>query len=159
MKNLKHVEEKLPKIEEMGGVIELGCVGVDSGQLIVTDPCYIDELWEKEDFERDELGIPQDEKRKDYFNYSRVGCHNQNRKNSGGELFGLNRTKERDGDKEYDYSHISLGTTFSTGYGDGCYPVYGKSNDDGRIMGVFIDFGMNEEEGFLDIDEVEEMLS
>lgn len=28
----------------------LGHVGVDSGQLMITDPCYIDSQWEKKDF-------------------------------------------------------------------------------------------------------------
>lgn len=29
---------------------QLGYVGVDSGQLVITDPCYIDSEWEKKDF-------------------------------------------------------------------------------------------------------------
>ena len=28
----------------------LGVAGVDSGQLLICDPCYIDSEWEKEDF-------------------------------------------------------------------------------------------------------------
>ena len=148
MKNLNETEEQLSQIEEMGGVRELGCVGVDSGQLLITDPCYIDGHWEKEKFEGNSG---------DYFNYSYLGCCNQTLKSGGGEIFGLNR--EGLGYSGGHLSDISLGTVFSTGHGDGCYPVYGKTNDHGRIMGVLIDFGMNEEEGFLDEDEVEEMLS
>jgi hypothetical protein len=106
MKNLKNVEEKLPKIEEMGGVRELGCVGVDSGQLLVTDPCYIYGHWEKEKYEGNSS---------DYFNYPYLGCCNQTLKSNGGEVFGLNKTKERHGEKEHDFSGISLGTVFNTG--------------------------------------------
>jgi len=30
--------------------IKIGVVGVDSGQLIICDPCYIDSEWKKEEF-------------------------------------------------------------------------------------------------------------
>lgn len=131
------------QIEEKNGIRVLGCVGVDSGQLLLTDPSYIDNYWDVEEFGSKDLG-------KDHFNYSSLGCSNQTIKNNGGEVFGLNRN---------DLSNVSLGTVFSTGYGDGCYPVYGKTNDEGRIMGVFIDFGLNGDCEFLEIEEVEEMLS
>ena len=35
---------------DLAGWVELGAVGVDSGQLLITDPCYIDTEWVKEDF-------------------------------------------------------------------------------------------------------------
>jgi len=39
-----------------------------------------------------------------------------------------------------------LAAAFSTGYGDGEYPVKVRRNAEGRIMQVLIDFGMDADE-------------
>ncbi len=36
-------------------VVHLGNVGVDSGQLMITDPCYIDSEWQHEPFQDDRV--------------------------------------------------------------------------------------------------------
>jgi hypothetical protein len=38
---------------------------------------------------------------------------------------------------------MNKAVVFSTGYGDGVYPVYVKLNDDGRVSMVVIDFEGN----------------
>tara|TARA_R110002020_G_scaffold447867_1_gene660372 strand:- start:1793 stop:2152 length:360 start_codon:yes stop_codon:yes gene_type:complete len=40
----------------------------------------------------------------------------------------------------YDIGRAGLGVCVSTGYGDGCYPVLAKFNDEGRIAEVKITF-------------------
>ena len=43
-------------------IVELGVVGVDSGQLLICDPCYIDSEWKDEDLEMKEILIFPDGK-------------------------------------------------------------------------------------------------
>ena len=99
--------------------VKIGTAGVDSGQLMVSDPCYV------KDFIRNEVDF---ENKKDDKSYSYSGaCHQtlQN-ENQGGEL-GNGR-----------------GVVFSTGIGDGSYPVYAYLGEiDGfgeRVLKVEIDF-------------------
>jgi hypothetical protein len=40
----------------------IGYVGVDSGQLIICDPCYIDDQWQREEFEMKDKVIHPDGK-------------------------------------------------------------------------------------------------
>jgi len=40
----------------------------------------------------------------------------------------------------YDLGHPGLGVCFSTGYGDGVYPVYATFNSEGRIAKVCVEF-------------------
>jgi hypothetical protein len=90
-----------------------GYFSVDSGQAMVGDPCYLDE-WDSNT--NDEWNIEGKEGQYSYHGASAVTLSNQ---------FG------------------SLGfnaVVFSTGYGDGLYPVYVKLNDDGRVSKVVIDF-------------------
>lgn len=82
--------------------IKIGVVGVDSGQLVVTDPCYI-----IHDGEQKELN--------DYAHMMRLRSMTK-------------RGKLRD-DKlslqlNYDKGHEGLGVVFNTGYGDGVYEVW-----------------------------------
>ena len=42
----------------------IGHVGVDSGQLLLCDPCYIDSQWVKEDFEDLRMYEHKDTKKK-----------------------------------------------------------------------------------------------
>ena len=45
----------------------IGHVGVDSGQLLLCDPCYIDSQWEKEDFT--DIRVHQHKDTKDTLTY------------------------------------------------------------------------------------------
>lgn len=99
-----------------------GVCGVDSGQIMFTDPCYV------KDF-RDEMS-------------------------EGGE-FDCNVAPSAGGDYPYTYNGACTATTqkfpagqlgpcqgvvTSTGYGDGLYPVYVKTNDEGRVVSATIVF-------------------
>ena len=92
----------------------IGRFGVDSGQAMVGDPCYLD-AWNQESD----------------FNYERA-C-------------------EATIKKEYGVLGHGKSVVFSTGYGDGLYPVYAEINDEGRIEKITIDFvgseDYDEEEG------------
>lgn len=89
----------------------IGKFGVDSGQAMVGDPCYLDS-WNQES----------------NFNYDRA-C-------------------EATIKNEYGVLGNGMSVVFSTGYGDGLYPVYAEINDEGRIERITIDFigSMYEEE-------------
>jgi hypothetical protein len=92
-----------------------GSFAVDSGQAIVGDPCYLDEWKKWED------GTPFDhEAKKGEYGY--LGASGVTLADNFGQLGGASAV------------------AFSTGYGDGLYPVYVKLNDDGRVGMVIIDF-------------------
>ena len=92
-----------------------GSFAVDSGQAIVGDPCYLDK-WEPwadgTPFEHEENAG----------NYGYLGACGVTLKEGFGQLGSADAV------------------AFSTGYGDGLYPVYVKLNDDGRVGMVIIDF-------------------
>jgi len=105
----------------------IGKFGVDSGQAMVGDPCYLDS-WNN-----------WDDKAEPFDNY----------KNKTGEysyLGACNATIEKG------YGQLGHGSAvvFSTGYGDGVYPVYAQI-DDGRVVKVVIDFN-----GTLDDEDIDE---
>ena len=94
-------------------LIHAGSFGVDSGQAMVGDPCYLDNWNTNKDDEWDLEGkVGQ---------YSYQGASATTLANNYGEL-GFNAV------------------VFSTGYGDGVYPVYVQLNEDGRVSKVVIDF-------------------
>ena len=92
-----------------------GSFAVDSGQAIVGDPCYLDkwEPWAD--------GTPF-EHAENAGNYGYLGACGVTLKDGFGQLGSADAV------------------AFSTGYGDGLYPVYVKLNDDGRVGMVIIDF-------------------
>ena len=100
-----------------------GSFAVDSGQAMVGDPCYLDgwEPWED--------CTPFDhEAKKGEYGY--LGASGRTLADNFGQL------------------GTADAVVFSTGYGDGLYPVYVQLNSDGRVSKVVIDF-----EGELDEDE------
>ena len=142
----------------------LGQVGVDSGQLMVCDPCYIDSEWEKKDFDTDGGRIIDVKTKKP------VKITNWEKEYKKGITFNQARDKglsvdkgyEEDGDFSYDgcckgtinkafsqmnfrMGHAGAGVAFSSGFGDGTYSVealvknYGdKKREDLRIAEVKI---------------------
>jgi hypothetical protein len=91
-----------------------GSFGVDSGQAIVGDPCYLNEYdpntneaWKLEGKEGQ---------------YSYQGISATTLKSQFGVIEG------------------GKAVAFNTGYGDGEYPVYVKLDDEGRVSMVVIDF-------------------
>jgi hypothetical protein len=91
-----------------------GHFGVDSGQAMVGDPCYLD-TWQTN--VNDEWDLE-----------GKVGEYSY----QGASATTL----------ESNYGTVGMhsAVVFSTGYGDGLYPVYVQLNDDGRVSKVVIDF-------------------
>lgn len=97
------------------GTVLIGHVGVDSGQLMVCDPCYI-----KADDWADESFAPANAVNGKYpFNYNGA-CGATLSDESAGEL-----------------GTFGTGVAFASGWGDGNYPVY-ATYIDGRIARVEI---------------------
>lgn len=99
----------------MSDLIYAGSFAVDSGQAMVGDPCYLDE-WKKweEGTEFDHAAHAGE--------YGYLGACGVTLKDNFGQLGNASAV------------------VFSTGYGDGLYPVYVQLNDDGRVSKVIIDF-------------------
>ena len=100
----------------------IGSFSVDSGQAMVGDPCYLDEWqpWNSEEHNFDEHQTKAGE-------YGYLGACGVTLKEGYGEL------------------GMGSAVVFTTGYGDGVYPVYAEFNDDGRIVKVSIVFEEDEE--------------
>ena len=92
----------------------IGSFSVDSGQAMVGDPCYLDE-WDTN--RNDEWKIEGKEGQ-----YSYHGASATTLSNNYGEL------------------GMATAVVFSTGYGDGLYPVYAEMNEDGRVARIVIEF-------------------
>ena len=103
-------------MEGEGKRVLLGRVFVDSGQLVLVDPAYLRD-WKDGEFDL--------EKRPN--NSYAECCLKSLSVQGGGPVFN------------------DLGVCFSTGWGDGIYPVY-ASREDGRIVKVEIEMGGEEEE-------------
>lgn len=95
----------------------IGHFAVDSGQAMVGDPCYLDE-WEPWNDKVDNF----DKHVEKAGEYGYLGA-------SGVTL-----------DKGYGELGHSTAVVFSTGYGDGLYPVYAELNEDGRVAKIVIEF-------------------
>lgn len=96
------------------GLEYVGSFGVDSGQVMVGDPCYLDE-WKSN--RNDEWNLEGK-----VGQYSYHGASATTIESSAGVL----------GD--------GRSVVFSSGYGDGVYPVYVQYNEDGRVAKVLIEF-------------------
>jgi hypothetical protein len=96
---------------------QLGIVGVDSGQIIITDPCYIGSEWKDNEYDQGEPG-----------DYSYGGaCQTADGEKLGGQL-------------NFNIGHAGAGVVVRSGYGDGTYPVYALYNDEGRVSKLIVDF-------------------
>jgi hypothetical protein len=156
--------------------IKIGDVAVDSGQLMVCDPCYIESNWVKREFEPNEkvevtmpgqapvvivirekgelvnrwdveldvlggktlnavaaMGLPvmmkRVEENAETSEFSYDGCCK------------ATLSEARSGQLNFRMGHAGAGVAFSSGYGDGYYPVYGEMNREGRIVRVVIEMG------------------
>lgn len=144
----------------------IGYVGVDSGQLLLCDPCYIDSEWEKEDFQDIRVYEHTTGKRlqylKDFSNYEEpIPAYDYNTINqlkATGEWkelpdvrkvennFSYNAccdktlSVEGHGQLNYNLGHAGVGVAFSTAWGDGHYPVYANYNDKGDLESVTVKF-------------------
>ena len=85
---------------------KIGVVGVDSGQLMICDPCYIDSEWKKEEFDS--------AKKPSNFSYNGV---------SQATL------KRQTAQMKYALGHSGVAVVFRSGLGDGLYDVFAKIED------------------------------
>lgn len=145
---------------------QIGVVGVDSGQILVCDPCYIDSQWKNEDF-----NIPRKYRHidgtilqyeKDFPHYEAVipkygKTMNQiNADHEAVELpddepskypFSYNACCKKtcnddmyNGQLNYEMGHAGVGVVTSSGYGDGVYPVIADYTKDGRVKSITVVF-------------------
>ena len=97
----------------------LGYCEVDSGQLFITDPCYLSD-WKNNEHDANPMT------RKSQFDYSYAGaCQATDNNNLGGQL--NNDVGAR------------MGVSFQSGYGDGVYPVWAEYNSEGRVKRVIVE--------------------
>lgn len=96
----------------------VGHVGVDSGQVMICDPCYIDSSWKKKDW-------------KDTEDFKKKCVENTNKFNYLGACQAT-LSKELAGQFE-------LAVASSSGWGDGEYPVY-ATYQGGRVKKLEVVF-------------------
>jgi hypothetical protein len=110
----------MSKKVEIDGLEFIGSFAVDSGQAMVGDPCYLDQWKTDEGLEWNLEGkVGQ---------YSYQGASATTLENTGTMELGS-----------------GLAVAFSTGYGDGLYPVWAKFDETGRIEKIVIEFVGDEE--------------
>lgn len=102
----------------------VGYCGVDSGQIMLTDPCYVSDFKFEDEFSTDEKPSARNE-----YNYTYNGaCSATCSTKQAGQLGN------------------GTGVVVTSGWGDGSYPVYVQYGDDGRIVSATIVFDGGEEE-------------
>ncbi len=98
----------------------IGHVGVDSGQVMITDPCYLSD-WKNDEFDSSDAPL----------NYSYSGACAATLGENGGAEIGSG----------------TQGVASRTAHGDGCFPVFQIIGNDGTVEGLFVDFaGMTDPE-------------
>ena len=104
---------------------KVGEIGVDAGLCWIGDPCYV--FHRKEN--PTELGNSWSEFCDILYNKEE-------------ELQKAHKDDERPGATQfnYDLGHTGLGVCTSTGYGDGCYPVFVRKNNEGRVAEIRVVF-------------------
>lgn len=148
-------------------VVYLGAVGVDSGQLLITDPCYIDPEWLDEPFESGDTYrdtktgaiVRWDHDFANFSNPLEPYGKSPNELIEAGRLvrvppppppetfnYSYNGASQATlsgggfGELAYSTGHAGAGVVFQSGWGDGLYPVFGEKHD-GRIARVYINLG------------------
>lgn len=139
-------------------IVNIGFVGVDSGQILICDPCYIGSEWENEDFAMPiqievstgkELKISswQDEYQKGMtFNQARDKglIREEYAKTKNNFSYNACCQKTLDlgyGQLNYKLGHAGVGVVSTTGWGDGSYPVYAKiDKKTGRVKELKVVF-------------------
>lgn len=96
----------------------IGYIGVDSGQVMIGDPCYLDEF-------KTNGYQPNREAQPHEFSYQAAAEASL----SGGGMIGNFR-----------------GAVSMTMYGDGLYPVYQVLDGAGEVTGLFVDFDYTPED-------------
>lgn len=109
----------------------IGHVGVDSGQMMLCDPCYIESSWDRADTEFDFGASDRDTPTNTNFSYAGACETTLARKQAG--VLGR-----------------GTGAVCSSGFGDGSYPVYVEFSDEGawgrRVKSMTIVFIEDDED-------------
>lgn len=106
---------------------QIGEVWVDSGQVMIVDPCYLKD-WVDNDFKEKEDGDTS---------FSYAGACN------------VTLSGARAGQLEHG------AVVSSTAYGDGVYPAYVERDSSGTILRLIVEFDQGNDEGHNDGDEQE----
>lgn len=150
--------EKVAQME----VVKLGEVGVDSSQLLITDPCYLESEWTPAALEGKEIYIDSLQNAvyqadKDFQSYEEaLPEHGKTVRELVDSGILVKRRLEDSELSQYSYEgvckatlgagygelayrrgHKGAGVAFSTAFGDGLYPIYGEKHD-GRIVRVYV---------------------
>jgi len=158
----------------------IGHVGVDSGQLLLCDPCYIDSQWVKEDFE--DVRVYEHRTTKDRLQY-RVHFEDYSSPIAEYENKSMNDLIETDqwesvsldqearnpfsynacakatlsedghGELNFNLGHAGVGVAFSTAFGDGMYPVLAHYMPDGTLRSVEVIFQNEDEDDYVTFNE------
>jgi hypothetical protein len=115
----------------------IGQFFVDSGQAMIGDPCYLDE-WKHWDSGSD---IPFEEHENRNGEYGYLGAANATLSKNG---YGVLGTGVIEG-TGITGTNAGSAVVFSTGYGDGVYPVYADIDEDGRVARIVIEFITDED--------------
>jgi hypothetical protein len=151
---------------------QIGEVGVDSGQILVCDPCYIDSQWKNEEFnikrrykhtdgtileyrvnfERYDIVIPEYGKSMNDIIEAKEAVDipdNAPAENPFSYNACCKKTcgESEDGQLNYEMGHAGVGVVTCSGYGDGVYPVIADiDNKTGRVKSITIVFIEDNEE-------------
>lgn len=98
---------------------EIGFVSVDSGQLMITDPCYINNEWQEEQFEIIRHDIKRD------FNYSYAGAGY------------ASSSKDGYGQLNFKLGHKGAGIAIGTFGGDGDYSVFAEKYNK-KVVRIYV---------------------
>jgi hypothetical protein len=140
--------------------VEIGVVGVDSGSIVITDPCYIDSEWEKEELvQKPAIILFPNGATEQVISCSKRWFELVERINDGElkiiEDNGFDKAKNNFsypacanqtldkgyGQLNYKMGHAGVGVVTSSGYGDGCYPVIAKiEKESGRVKEIRVVF-------------------
>lgn len=149
----------------------IGEVGVDSGQILICDPCYIDSQWKKENVNFDRTYEITERELflkfgRDFSSFEEpiLCCEGKtmNQMVANGEAHELPETPakhpfsynacckktcgdDEDGQLNYEMGHPGVGVVTRSGYGDGVYPVHAEYTSDGRVKSITVTF-IDEEE-------------
>lgn len=149
---------------------QIGVVGVDSGQVLICDPCYIDSQWVQEgfsDIRLTELNYQGKRVVIDMAKMIEAGI----KYDTPWEIYGgktmnemlhegiardipklpthrfsydgccrVTSSKDGGGQLNYERGHPGVGVACSTGYGDGEYPVIAHYDEEGRVRKIEILF-------------------
>ena len=108
----------------------LGYCGVDSGQLFITDPCYIKHQ-EQGNGEWNADLVKQENGRQEWIS--------KNDPTLDGKQNFYTKVCEANGKSRYGGAEVELGVAFGTTHGDGQYAVQGIFDDDDVMVGIFMD--------------------